>query len=183
MLKLFDCISFFSERLYTSEKAQVERAGDLDGFQGEGGRTERESDWIDHLCVHQQLGTLTAVPQTGLWGQRREQNGMQRIIIQLHFLAKKAVYNFVLCLGTHGKLFNPFFYVTMCRIIRFSLLGLAQCINTSGLNYLYGAYKCDRHSLLKLVDWSVEVQDLHNLKDTTEEGYWGKSSRILSALR
>lgn len=47
--------------LDAGEEPQVERAGDLDGFQGEGGRAERESDRINHLRVHQQLGTLTAV--------------------------------------------------------------------------------------------------------------------------
>lgn len=52
--------------LYASEEAQVERAGDLDGFQGEGGRAEGERDRINHLCVHQQLGALAAVSQAGL---------------------------------------------------------------------------------------------------------------------
>lgn len=67
------------ECLYTGEEAQVERAGDLDGFQGEGGRAERESDWINHLCVHQQLGTLTAVSQAGLQGERTEKVTMRTI--------------------------------------------------------------------------------------------------------
>lgn len=67
------------ECLYTGEETQVERAGDLDGFQGEGGRAERESDWINHLCVHQQLGTLTAVSQAGLQGERTEKVTMRTI--------------------------------------------------------------------------------------------------------
>lgn len=52
--------------LDTGEEAQVERAGDLDGFQCEARRVKREGDGIDHLRVHQQLGTLTAVPQASL---------------------------------------------------------------------------------------------------------------------
>lgn len=32
------------------------------------------------------------------------------------------------------------------------------------VNHLYGSYECDRHSLLKFVYWSVEVQDLHDLR-------------------
>lgn len=39
--------------LDASEEAQVEGAGDLDGFQGDGGGAEREGDGIDHLRVHQ----------------------------------------------------------------------------------------------------------------------------------
>ena len=58
--------------LDAGEEAQVKRAGDLDGLQGEGGRVEWEGDWIDHLCVHQQLGTLTAIPQTSLVVRRPE---------------------------------------------------------------------------------------------------------------
>lgn len=52
--------------LDTGEEGQVERAGDLDGFQCEARRVKREGDGIDHLRVHQQLGTLTAVPQASL---------------------------------------------------------------------------------------------------------------------
>lgn len=52
--------------LDTSEEAQVERAGDLDGFQGEGGGVEGEGDRVNHLCVHQQLGTLATVSQASL---------------------------------------------------------------------------------------------------------------------
>ncbi len=59
--------------LNAGEEPQVERAGDLDGFQGEGGRAERESDRINHLRVHQQLGTLTTVSQASLKGGSREQ--------------------------------------------------------------------------------------------------------------
>ena len=59
--------------LDTGEEGQVELAGDLDGFQGEGGRVEWESDRVNHLGVHQQLGTLTTVSQAGLNGKRREQ--------------------------------------------------------------------------------------------------------------
>lgn len=43
------------------EEAQVEGAGDLDGFQSERGRVEGESDRINHLRVHQQMWTVTAV--------------------------------------------------------------------------------------------------------------------------
>lgn len=52
--------------LDTGEEGQVKRAGDLDGFQCEARRVKREGDGIDHLRVHQQLGTLTAVPQASL---------------------------------------------------------------------------------------------------------------------
>lgn len=54
--------------LDTGEEAQVERAGDLDGFQGEGGGVEGEGDWVYHLCVHQQLGTLATISQASLYG-------------------------------------------------------------------------------------------------------------------
>lgn len=47
--------------LDAGEEAQVERAGDLDGFQSEGGRIEREGDRVYHLRVHQQLRALTTV--------------------------------------------------------------------------------------------------------------------------
>lgn len=52
--------------LDTGEEPQVEWAGDLDSFQGEGRRAEREGDRIYHLCVHQQLRTLTTVSQASL---------------------------------------------------------------------------------------------------------------------
>lgn len=57
--------------LDTGEERQVERGGDLDGFQCEGRRVKREGDGIDHLRVHQQLGTLTTVPQASLKGERK----------------------------------------------------------------------------------------------------------------
>lgn len=65
-------------------------------------------------------------------------------------------------------------------------------MSESGINYLYGAYKCHRNSLLKLVDWSVEIQDLHNLQHThTHIAQWllqynrkfTSSGRSLSAPR
>lgn len=80
LLKRFLLQILILECLYTSEEAQVERAGDLDGFQGQGGRAERESDRINHLCVHQQLGTLTAVSQASLQGERREHMGRKWLI-------------------------------------------------------------------------------------------------------
>lgn len=52
--------------LDASEEAQVEGAGDLNGFQGDGGGAEREGDGIDHLRVHQQLWTHTTISQTSL---------------------------------------------------------------------------------------------------------------------
>ena len=52
--------------LDASEKAEVERAGDLDGLQRQRRRVEGEGDRVDHLRVHQQLGRLTPVPQTRL---------------------------------------------------------------------------------------------------------------------
>ena len=48
--------------LDTSEEAQVKGAGDLDGLQSQRGRAEGESDRVNHLCVHQQVGTVAAVP-------------------------------------------------------------------------------------------------------------------------
>lgn len=39
--------------LDTGEERKVERAWDLDGFQGEGGRVEREGDRVNHFRVHQ----------------------------------------------------------------------------------------------------------------------------------
>lgn len=57
------------ECLYAREEAQVERAGDLDGLQGQGGRVERERDRVNHLGVHQQLRALAAVSQTCLGGE------------------------------------------------------------------------------------------------------------------
>lgn len=52
--------------LDAGEEGQVERAGDLNGLQAEGGRIEGEGDRVDHLGVHQQLWTLAAIPQTSL---------------------------------------------------------------------------------------------------------------------
>lgn len=38
--------------LDSGEEAQVQRGGDLDGFQGEGGWVKREGDWVNHFGVH-----------------------------------------------------------------------------------------------------------------------------------
>jgi len=65
--------------LDSCEEGQVERAGDLDGFQGEGGRAEREGDRVNHLGVHQQLGTLTTVAQTSLNGKIREHRNSREL--------------------------------------------------------------------------------------------------------
>lgn len=62
------------ECLYAGEEGQVERAGDLDGLQCEGGRVEGERDWVNHLGVHQQLGALAAVSQTRLEGRAETGN-------------------------------------------------------------------------------------------------------------
>ena len=66
--------------LDAGEERQVERAGDLDGLQGQRGRVEWESDRINHLRVHQQLGTHTAVSQASLSGKRREKMRWRQLI-------------------------------------------------------------------------------------------------------
>lgn len=50
---------------------------------------------------------------------------------------------------------------------------LKYCTDTSEQKkkYLDGSYECNRHSLLKLVDWCVEVQDLYDLKETDNKTF------------
>lgn len=38
--------------LDSGEEADVQRGGDLDGFQGQGGRVKWEGDWVDHFRIH-----------------------------------------------------------------------------------------------------------------------------------
>lgn len=73
------------ECLYAGEEGQVERAGDLDGLQCEGGRVEGERDWVNHLGVHQQLGALAAVSQTRLEGGHRRE-----ILMHIHFCLRSS---------------------------------------------------------------------------------------------
>lgn len=126
--------------LDTGEERQVERAGDLDGFQSEGGRAERESDRINHLRVHQQLGTLTTVSQASLRKERGEQTEIVNIqLYKLNLigkreserLKKKVIYVVCVCIFS-PRASHSFFFLNFHGALKKNLKNNAVYMSHSG---------------------------------------------------